>query len=107
MTIRMRYLVSAALLLAGLSAGCVSSDPDRAAQRRHDSAADRDWVNRRASQLRASGLNDGEARGKAEAEFRSQFGYSPDAPILHDSGAKARAEQQQVNEGLARLQRDR
>ena len=104
---RVRILLCASLLLAGLFAGCVSSDPDRAALRRHDSAADRDWVNRRATQLKASGLSDSEAQGKAEADFRSQFGYAPESYTLYDSGAKARAEQQKVNAGLEKLKRDR
>lgn len=94
-----------ALLLLTATLGCVSSDPDRAAARPRDPAGDRDWINRRASQLKASGLNDSQASMKAQSEFRSQFGYSPDTHALYDPRAKERAEQQKVNAGLEKLQR--
>jgi hypothetical protein len=104
---RASVALGALVFTAALLAGCVSSDPDRAAVRQRDPAGDRDWINRRASQLKASGLNDSQAQGKAESEFRSQFGYSPESYTLYDSGAKARAEQQKVKDGLEKLQRDR
>lgn len=92
---------SALLFSACTSPQAASALPTR------DPAMSRAWVERRAAELAASGIPAGDATLKARAEFASRFGYQPENYPLYDSGAKARAEQQKVNDGLEKLQRDR
>ncbi|MBA4136785.1 MAG: hypothetical protein C0518_05660 [Opitutus sp.] len=108
MNSRNRFLAgAAALAVATLLSACVSPEPDQAAARLRDPAAGRAWIDRRAAELRASGLSDRDAHSKAEADFSARYGYSPDTYTVYDSEAKARAEQQKINEGLEKLQRDK
>jgi hypothetical protein len=105
---RFRLLTGAALLaLAAQFSACVSSAPDVEAARLRDPAAGRAWIERRAAELRGSGLSEGDAQTKAQSDFAARYGYTPDTYTLFDSEAKARAEQQKVNEGLEKLQRNR
>lgn len=106
MNSRLRYFASAALLvLTALFSACVSAEVDRAAASVRDPAAGRAWVDRRAAELRGSGLSDRDAQSKAESDFAARYGYTLDTYTVYDSEAKARAEQQKVNEGLEKLQR--
>lgn len=98
-------LVALALVAAAGFAGCVSS-PTTATAPTPDPAMSRDWVARRAAQLAAGGLSGAEAEMKARSEFASRFGYAPEGHTLFDSKAKERAEQQKVNEGFEKLQRN-
>lgn len=102
-----RALIAPALLASALLlGGCVSGGPDQAAHRQPNATRDNAWIERRASQLKASGLNDSQASAQAQSDFASQFGYTPETYTLYDSKAKSKAEEQELKDDLRKSQRD-
>lgn len=92
-------------LVAGLT-GCRSGGPDMAGARPANIAAD-SWIANRSRQLEQSGLKSADADAKARQEWsaRSLGSPSEQAYTIYDSTAKAKAEQQKLNEGLEKMQR--
>lgn len=98
-------LLFALLLLGSTLAGC-QSGPAGADTARQRLSAERDsWIERRAAQLSASGISSGDAAARAAAEWASRTGDQSDTWTLYDSSAKAKAEQQKVQDGLEKMQR--
>ena len=93
-------------LILGLVA-CSSTDTNASLPRKYDNVAAKDWIERRANQLAASGIKPGEATLKATQEWnhRSLDGSETEGLTIYDSAAKQKAEQQKVNEGLDKLQK--
>ena len=100
-------------LVAGVSvlglAACGSPDAEARRPRPPDNTAAKAWIERRTQQLTSSGLKSGDAAQKAAAEWShgSLNGSGLDNYQIYDSAAKQKAEQQKINEGFEKLQKDR
>ncbi len=98
----------ASVCALGLAA-CGSPDADARRPRPPDNTAAKAWIERRTQQLTTSGLKSGDAAQKAAAEWShgSLNGSGLDSYQIYDSAAKQKAEQQKINEGFEKLQKDR
>ena len=98
----LRLLVPSALL-GFLLAGCEApANVPRVAQRNSTEA--NHWLARREAQLTQMGLKPGEARSKAESEWRN-LGNSAEGYTVYDSAAKQKAEQAKFEDDLAKRSR--
>lgn len=99
----LRLLVPSALL-GFLLAGCEApANVPRAASHR-SAVPQSDWLTRREAQLTQMGLKPGEARSKAESEWRN-LGNSTEGYTVYDSAAKQKAEQAKFEDDLAKRSR--
>lgn len=98
----------ASVCALGLAA-CGSPDADASRPRPPDNTAAKAWIERRTQQLTTSGLKSGDAAQKAAAEWShgSLNGSGQDSYQIYDSAAKQKAEQQKINAGLEKLQKDK
>lgn len=103
---RILLAVTLAMGAIGLTA-CSSPDTEALVPRKYDNVAAKAWIERRANQLAASGIKQGEATLKATQEWnnRSLDGSETEGLTIYDSAAKQKAEQQKINDGLDKLQK--